>query len=507
MAFLQNIIRGISPKWALERERADLLLEAMGKARKYSGATFGPLAEDWLAPATSAKAETSQDIILLRNRMRELVRNDGYANKAVHALANNIVGKGIRPSIKSESKRQKDKVENTFLEWCNSLDADFYGRVNFFGLQQLAMKGTVESGDVLLIKRIIGKGEKARLSIQLLESDYIVHWYTNMKPIGKTEGTYVLNGIYFDEKDRVTGYEIYHQHPGDSIKYANAYTHDFVSIDDCILLFRPDRPGQHRGVPVAHSVMLEHKMLSQYELAQSHRQTIAASFAAFITTTQAEQIGGANSPSDRTYPDMTGERIRPGSIQYLHPGETVELSRPPKVDDFDEYVKAKLRKMACGWGLSYEELSGDLSNVNFSSGRMGWIAMQRNIESWQRHVMIPKVCNTIWKWWVELEQMKGALPINEGVVCEWTAPRREMIDPVKETKAMIEQIQAGIKSYPEAIREMGGDAEVLMKSIAESNSKLDSYKLTLSSDYRVINAQKEKNVAPNAIKDGGIEDN
>jgi lambda family phage portal protein len=470
----------------------------MEKARKYTGASYGPLAEDWYATGASAKAEVRTDITTLRNRMRELVRNDGFAFAAVQALANNIVGKGIRASV---SGKKKEKVERVFLNWCSSLQADFNGRLNFYGLQQLLVKGMAESGDVLILKRYTGKGKNAQLSLQILESDYLVNWYNAINVEGKPQGTYVVDGIYFDKNDNVIGYELYKQHPGDNIRMGSSYEHFFVSSDDCILLFRPERPGQHRGVPVAHSVMLEHKMLNQYELAQAHRQTIAASFAAFITTTNTAEFGGAipKPTNERDYPNMTGER----SIQYLLPGENIALAQPPSVDGYDEYTRSRLRKMAKGWGLSYEVLSGDLSNVNFSSGRMGWIEMHRNIESWQNLVLMPKFCSVIWNWWVELEQLKGTIPMDlAGLTVDWTAPRREMIDPVKETKAMIEQIQSGLKSYPDAIRELGGDPEMQMLAIEESDKMITEKKLVLSSDYRNIQAQKMKTSSSGSSGDG-----
>lgn len=491
MGVLDSVIRTLSPQWALERTVASKKLELFDKVRKYSGASYGPLAEDWYAPGTSAKAETNHDIITLRDRMREMGRNDGWAQHAIISIANNVIGNGIRPSVKA-SPSVKAKVEKDFIAWAESTTVDYYGRCNLFGLQHLMMKGVVTSGDVLMVKRYTGRGKNRQLSVQILESDYIVHWYTNFKPNGRAEGSYVLNGIYFDETDKVIGYELYRQHPGDTMKYHNAYEHEFVSIEDCVLIYRADRPGQHRGVPEGHSVMLEHKMLAQYELAQSHRQTIAASFAAFITTSNPGEMGQENGSNEPRYENMTGQRIRPGSINYLYPGEEIELAQPPKVDDFDPYIKSKLRKMAAGWGLSYSVFSGDMSSASFSSERMGWIEMHRNVQSWQQFVAILKFCDPIWKWWMELEMLKGNIDFEAEISCDWTAPRREMVDPVKETKAMIDQIQAGIKTYPEAIREMGKDPMVHMADIQESNNDLDKHGLVLSSDYRVIDKQKTK---------------
>ena len=502
--FLERVIEVLSPALAFKRRTAVAMLEQFDSERKYSGASFGPLTEDWHSNMNSARAEISFDILELRNRMRELVRNDGYAFSAVQSLAANIVGKGIRPYF-SGNNAIKDKIERPFLDWCNSINCDLAGSLNFYGLQQLAIKGTVESGEVLVVKRYVGRGFKAKLALQVLEVDFIVHWYTNSS-LGEDypPGTYVINGVYYDKNDRVYGYEVYLEHPGDSLK-VRGYKHRFISANDAVLIFRPERPGQTRGVPTGASAMLEHKMLNQYELSQAHRQTIAASYAAFVKTMNPAEFGTApvsgnpERDTEMSYHNYNGERIKPGSIQYLLPGEDVTLATPPPVEGYDEYIRSRLRKIARAWGLSYEVVSGDLKQVNFSSGRMGWIEMHRNIESWQTLIMIPKLCNVVWDWWLELEQLKGTVPLNtQDLRVDWTPPRREMIDPVKETKAMIDQIQAGLLSYPDAIRQLGNDPEIQMNLIAENNATLDSLKLTFIRYYR--NIQKQNTKAP--AKDG-----
>ena len=66
----------------------------------------------------------------------------------------------------------------------------------------------------------------------------------------------------------------------------------------------------------------------------------------------------------------------------------------------------------------------------------------------------------------------------------WTAPKREMIDPVKETEAQITAIRGGLKTLSEAIREQGNDPEKQFDEMANDNALLDQYKLKLDSDPR-----------------------
>lgn len=504
LPLLERVIMTISPSWALERLRAKGMFEMMENVRKYAAASISPLTEDWIAGNTSANAEIMRDISKLRNRMRELVRNDGWAFAAVSALTNNIVGNGIMPYITGPEELKK-KVEPELLKWCNGVTADYYGQQNFYGLQRMAIQAVAESGDVIVLKRYKGIGKNMQLSIHIVESDYLVDWYNANDLTGFAKGVYCECGVYFNKEGVVIGYELYRNHPGNSYMRATSMEHFFCSVDDCFLLFRPKRPGQQRGVPEGHSVMMEHKMLNQYELAQAHKQTVSASYAVFITTANAQNYGKeSNVGPARNYFDVNGETITPGMMVNLYPGEDVKFAEPPTIGDYDPYTRNRLRKMAKGWGLSYEVLSGDLSSVNFSSGRMGWIEMHRNIEAWQTHMMIPNFCSTVANWWLKLEQLKGTIPLDlKGIEIGWTAPRREMIDPVKETAAMIDQIQSGLLTYAEALRELGKDPSRVMEEIAQSNDALTKLNLVLLSDFRNIHAEKMKgSLTPPAKADG-----
>lgn len=482
----ERAIMLVSPSWALSRERSRLALTYTYNVRKYSGAGQGPLAYDWMAKATSSMAEINRDLPTLRNRMRDLVRNDGWANRAVKVIANNVVGTGIQANF-TGPEALKNKAEE-FTKWCKSKNADFYGKLNFYGIEWLVIATMAQSGDTLMLKRWVGKGKKMKLAIQVLEADYIVEWYNEADAKGFDEGAYCERGIYYSGEGRVIGYRLYKAHPGNDAQRGNSVNTVFVSAEDCELIYRIDRPGQNRGVPEGHSIMLEHKMLGQYELAQAHKQTVSASYAVFVTSMQSMNVGKDNNGKmndGKEYTDLNAQEISPGTIYNLLPGEDITFANPPTTGDYDPYTKNRLRKIAVGYGISYEALSGDLKQVNFTSGRMGWLEMHRNIEGIQDNVLIPQCCETVWNWWLQLEQLKGTMPFEiDGLNIDWTKPRREMIDPVKETNAMIAQVKAGFMSLPEAIRKMGRDPMQVFKEIAENNLVIDGFKLIFSSDYR-----------------------
>jgi lambda family phage portal protein len=236
-----------------------------------------------------------------------------------------------------------------------------------------------------------------------------------------------------------------------------------------------ERAGQQRGVPLIVAGMVKMKDFDEYEDAQLLKQKIAACFAVFV-------VDNADSvlKSDSKNEIEMRERVEPGIIEELPNGKDVRFANPPSTDGYAEYTKQVKQGIAAGVGISYEAMTGDSSNVNFSSGRMGWIEMQREIEDWQWNTFIPQFCDKVWNWFNEGMSMKGI--IREPVPTEWTTPRRMMIDPVKETNAKISQIEAGLVSMTEVLAEDGYEFEEVMAKISEEQALIKSLGITLSTN-------------------------
>jgi len=64
--------------------------------RAYGGARFNRLTSDWVSSSTSADSEVRSSFKMLRNRARQMCRDNDYARQALRALEMNVVGHGIR---------------------------------------------------------------------------------------------------------------------------------------------------------------------------------------------------------------------------------------------------------------------------------------------------------------------------------------------------------------------------------------------------------------------------
>jgi lambda family phage portal protein len=350
--------------------------------------------------------------------------------------------------------------------------------LDFFGLQQLALGTIVESGDVLL-KKVRSVGSYIPLKIQLLEGDYIDIARTG----GAENGNKIRNGIEFDSDGKVVAYYLFDEHPGAIFPVGRGrFTSQRYSTDDVRLIYRKRRLGQVRGMTWFHNIMLKMRDIDDHDDAQLLRQKIAACFAGFIETTDLP----LNTSSNEDDADPISEKIEPGIMEVLPPGKKISFSTPPGVgSDYDPFTRRQLMAVASGLGITYEALTGDYSNVNFSSGRMGWIEMYRNIEMWRWGMFIPMFCEVVWDWFIEACVISGRLDASRVKSPTWTAPRREMIDPVKETQAIKDQVRSGFVSYSESLREMGKDPDVHMQEVADDFKKIDKLQLTIEADPRL----------------------
>ncbi|ESY71902.1 hypothetical protein X740_33630 [Mesorhizobium sp. LNHC221B00] len=491
MGLLDRAIAVVSPSMAERRAKSRARLAAITQATMaFDGATRGRRAQGWRVVSTDANAENLPALSRLRDVARDMVRNNPHAARGKSVLANNIVGTGIIPSVSGNvPKTVKAKLLDLIKAHLDTSACDVRGRTNFYGLQWLAMATVAESGEALVRRRPRRASDGLPLPFQLeiLEPDFIDS--SKDGPVANNGG-YMVQGIQFDPIGRLVGYWLYSQHPG---SYSGiAYESHLVPASEIAHIFRTDRPGQARGVTWFAPVILKMRDLADYADAQLIRQKVAACFAAFIQSEEnVSTVMPAADPNKATQKDAGGiyqvESLEPGMIQRLKPGEEVTFGTPPSVGEYAGYKAAELRDIAVGIGVSYEVLSGDLTGVNFSSGRMGWLEFQRTIGAAQNFMMVPQLCTPVGRWFLEAAQLVLARDLSAAVLM-WTPPRREMVNPKEEIAAERDAIRIGLSSRPESQRKFGFDAEDLDAEIAASNKRADDLGLIFDSDPRMRTA-------------------
>jgi lambda family phage portal protein len=460
------------------RGQAEYLLRSYDAAVTYK-------TDDWTsATRGSANQEIRGAQDTLRAKGRDAVRNNPYAGRALNAIVANTVGAGIMPNIKGKTDLHTKRLNNAWREWAETTACDSNGKHNFYSMQSLALRSTVEAGEVIALKEISAKG----FTLRLLESDYIVTYRdSGSAALKRTEGT--IQGVKTDKDGTILSYYLFESHPGEVVGALNERE---VNASDLCHIYRQDRPGQLRGVTWFHPVIRALEDFNQLQQAMLISRKVAACFAAFITTNDADST---LSKSDLAAKRQNEMAMEPAMVRYLEQGENVEFAVPPMPAGYDEYARQILRSIATGVGISYEALTTDYSNVNFSSGRMGYMEFRRNVEIWRWNMLIPQFCEPAFEHFLRWCLLTKGIQ-SEGVIVEWVPPAWTMIDPTKEVAASKEMIRAGLTSWSKAVREQGHDPEQLMQEIADDNRRLDELKISLDSDPRKLTGAGLLQIAP-----------
>ena len=462
-----------APKWTLQRVQARSAAGLLA-ARGYDAASHTRRTSNWGRNRGDANALLSVALEELRIHSRALVRNNGWAKRGQNVIVNNVVGWGNVPKPTSANAKANTAALALWKQWAGSTECDSSGALDFVGLQALAMRAIVTDGEVLIRRRWRRVEDKLSIPMQLevLEADFLDTRKNGMLGV---QGGPIINGVEFDPIGRRVAYWIFEQHPGS--QFQRSAVSRRVPASEIRHVHLVERPGQCRGASWLGTAIVTLKELDEYEAAELVKQRIAACFAAFVTDTD----GTASPLGEQTAVDV--ETFEPGMIHHLAPGKNVTIAAPPQVTT-DTFTTRTLRKVAAGLGITYEDLSGDYSQVNYSSARMGRLVHQANVRTWQSQMLIPQFCAPIWGW--AMEAATASHLLSEAPPAEWTAPPLPMIEPDKEGLGLGRLVRVGALTPSEMIREQGGDPEAHWAEYAADLKVLDALGIKLDSDVRAV---------------------
>lgn len=467
-------------------------------APDYEGATVARRGKLWRSSGVSASSAVIGGGATVRARARDLVRNNPWADNGVTAWAANCVGTGIRPRSEVEDAETRAQLHELWRRWVCQCDAD--GALDFYGQQAMAVRAVVESGEIFVrlrprgVRDARGAGLTVPLQLQMIEADQVPLHLT------RTEGrNRIVAGVEMDQIGRRVAYHMFGAHPGDPLTPFGGGTTRRVPAESVIHVFLPERPGQVRGMSWFASVLLKLRELDLYEDAELVRKKTAALFAGFITQPHDEEMPAplAGDQSRAVDGDAAAEdeaRLEAGTMQVLRPGEEVNFSSPADVGGtYEVFLKQQLHAVAAGIGVPYEALTGDLSQVNFSSIRAGLIEFRRRCLMFQRQVINHQLNRVVWREFVRQAVLSGALPSLSPVEFDevvskvrWIGQGFEYVQPLQDVQADLMAARAGFDSRDQIIAKKGGDPEQLDAEIAAGNARADGHGLVLDSDPRKV---------------------
>jgi lambda family phage portal protein len=451
-------------------------------------------------------------------RVRDLVRNDGWASGAINNVLDSVVGGNLRPKPKpdfrslswygkafdatwaSEFAAEASSLYRDWSEdparWC-----DASRRHTVPQMLRLAYRHKLVDGDAiarlpwLSERRGYGKASYAT-ALQLIDPDRLSN------PNEAMDTPTLRGGVELDEHLAAVAYHFRSAHPGDWTAGALPYVWDRIPRETefgrpiIVHDFDADRIDQTRGgAGILAPVLARLRMLARYDSAELQAALINAILAAFVESpNDPELIQNALSDSDELskYQDLRNDfhadrRLRLGDarIATLFPGEKITFANAARPSTaFADFEAAMLRNVASAMGASAPEISQAWGDVNYSSARAAALNAWRTVAR-RRSDFAIGFCTPIYAAFIEEAMDRGMLPLPSGAPdfveeraayarCVWYGPGRGWIDPVKEKQGAVLGIQNYLSTYEQEVAENGGgDYEEVMaqRAVEEATRK------------------------------------
>ena len=486
---LPNHMMFMEQQLAVQRKKQKII------ARSVNDIQSEDLIKNWSARPVPPVNFTDRSQTKLVGRAREICLNDSHGKWALQVLKHNVVGEhGAR--FQSHVKRANGElnmpvnmaIEDAWKDFSQAMNIDASGLNNLQEYQALCLVSMVTDGDFFVQVHENPEYEYG-IKIQMIDAMRIPP--SSSSRYRRAESTEVYkNGILFD---KMTGMPKRYSLNEDDISRYDVDVHrsaNWIDAKDMLHGFVKEQVAQARGLPLCQTAAQTLYMISKYAEAALQNARVGASKVLFFqqrdgmpepivyrTDEDGEIVLDADdNPIPEAAIDKSEIDLSPGSANQLPPGlEIASWSPEYPRSEFSNYMSTMLQFSAVGFSIPYADLSGDLSNVNYSSIRQGALEIRENYKMLQS-VIIEKFLNPLFKRWLAAAMMKGMIMVN-GVPLTmdkinmyrkpvWTPKRWAWIDPKSEATANQVAIKSGLKAPSQVIRDMGGDPEEVWETIA-----------------------------------------
>jgi lambda family phage portal protein len=430
----------IAPQWALRRQMA---LAALKQLRAYDAAKTPRKWQSWQRPVSGPRTEANGAGDRLRASVRDLLRNNGYAQRAHRTLVRSTVGTGILGTPMQGDRPASRPTRDAWDRWVDGCDFD--GHHDLYGLQMLAARTAYESGEALVrfYRQSDFSSKVAPVRVQILEPDFID---TNrFGGFGRAEtGNWVDRGIEYDELGRKVALWLHRVHPGDQSRYLlSKFESVRVPVGEVVQVYDMLRPGQDRGVSIFAGAVAPLKDLGDYFEAELMRKRIEACLSVFVTAPESGdtlKLGLANGTDGASGAEM--RQLVPGMITRLNPGESVTSVAPSASPEIKQFADQILLLAAAAGGVMFEHMTGNFEKVNYSSYRVGSHDFAGWVEQQQWLVFNPRLCRPIASAFNQAATAAGLIAREAQI--RWTPPPAVTSpDPMKDANADEKNLRLG----------------------------------------------------------------
>jgi lambda family phage portal protein len=455
------------------------------RRRNYAAARAGRLFGDFIGSDNSADSELRFQLETLRNRSRELVRDNEFARRYMNLLKTNVIGEtGFHLQVKARNDdgsldaAGNTIIENAFKRWGRLGTPTVDARMSWFDCQRYAIEALARDGECF-IKIVSGNKYRDGIALQFLEADLV----DEKKNEKLDNGNQIRMGVEVDKAMKPIAYHVLTAHPNDRY-YVAAQNRKTVRIpaEEIIHLYMPNRTHQSRGEPFMVSAMSAMKMLHAYREAEVIAARVGASKMGILTTPSGDDYMGDGLENDFT-PVID---VEPASFHQLPAGYDMKMFDPDHPNTgFAEFESAMLRGISSGLNVSYASLSNDLSSVNYSSIRQGALDERDGYRALHQF-MIQHFIEPIFRRWLESAMDFGGIPIPASKYDKFSdnASFRgrgwNWVDPLKEINAAVVGLNNGIMSMQDVAAHYGRDVEETFSAISRDKELAEQFGLKMA---------------------------
>jgi lambda family phage portal protein len=450
--------------------------------RMYAAARASRLTSGWQTSNTSADSELVSSLTALRSRSRAVMRDSAYAKRARTVVQNNVIGTGIGMQAQVMNTRNElatrvnDGIEAAWLKWSRADSCHTGGSLCFADLERMVIGQVFEAGEIFIRLHSRAFGDSAvPFALEVIESERMAEEYST--PNVPT-GAEIRMGVEVDSFGRPLAYWMHERHPGE-LRFARIENDKLVRVPaaQIIHLKVTERWPQTRGEPWLHAVVKKLNDMDGYTEAEIVAARGAASYMGIIETEDLQ-----NSFGDPKADGTQELSLEPGTVQRVGPGEKFVDYMPNRPNSaLDPFMRYMLREFCAGVSMSYESVSRDYSQSNYSSSRLSLLD-DRDIWRFLQQWFIRAFREPVHRAWLQMAVLSGAIPevnaesyaINpdkfESVLFK---PRGwGWVDPTKEVEAYKMAVRCGFTTISRVIAATG-DGMDLEDFIVERKRELE----------------------------------
>lgn len=477
---IAHVAPGVALRRAVDRARfatASASLSGYDAARRERSGL-----RNFNAQARTADDDTLPNLDVQRARSRDMARNAPLAAGAINTVVTNVVGTGLTVSAQANRARlaalaniTPDQVaefeaaaEGEWSLFTRAEHCDAMGQTDFAGMQELAFRAVLESGDAFAPFVARPAGSIFDFAVQLIEADRVSN------PSRKADSQSLAAGVEFDAAGRPIAYHVADipRLMGAASNWRRLAAEAPDGSRRVLHLLHRRRIDQTRGVPYLAPVMSMLKSLDRYSDAEIAAAVLNACFAlvgasADGTSPLKAEAQAAGATTSGTGAGRMDIEFEPGMVmEGFMPGDDLKSFSPDRPSQsFDPFVQAMLRQVGVALELPFEVLVKHFT-ASYSAARAALLqawAFFRMRRAW----LATGFCQPTYEMVVHNAVLRGRVPAPRFLEdpriraawlrTRWTGPAPGQLDPKKEVEAAEKRIALKLSTRTRETAELSGD--------------------------------------------------